>query len=553
MKINKFFVLTKYLMLGSDMRSGRKKNGLSDSSVYRIFLGIILFVILAFSIGSLNLPLYKSLRSVNMQSLLLVLNYSCMAFVIFFFGVFYVMNIFYFSKDIDYLLPLPIKPETIIASKFVVTLLYEYFIEGIILIPCTLIYGINSSANPLFYVYSVILMAFLPILPLCVALLLSIVIMPLVNLSKSKDLFKVLAGIIGIVFAFGFNIFANGMNGRNSSEFSNNIGNLSKKIGSIFPGGRIAADALINSSNFYGFLQLIIFVLINILSFVIILSLSKAFYLKGVVGLSESGSKRKTMNKEELSRVVSRKSVVMSYTIKELKLLVRTPAYFINCVMPDIIYPLIIIMPMFFSSSQKNGPSKDQLLSLFNGSSNYPIIMSIAAAFGVFIGAMNCVTCTSISREGDNFFIMKYIPVPYKQQITAKILSGIIIALGGHILFVITAVIVMKLPMYLAILCIILGVFGIAFSATIGILIDIMMPKLEWDNEQKAVKQNLNVLFAVIPALAMGAATIAIVVFSKFNLIATFTSLSLVYAVIDFGLYKVICEKGEDILTGFEN
>ncbi|WP_053240831.1 hypothetical protein [Clostridium sp. DMHC 10] len=179
--------------------------------------------------------------------------------------------------------------------------------------------------------------------------------------------------------------------------------------------------------------------------------------------------------------------------------------------------------------------------------------MSIAAAFGVFIGAMNCVTCTSISREGDNFFIMKYIPVPYKQQITAKILSGIIIALGGHILFVITAVIVMKLPMYLAILCIILGVFGIAFSATIGILIDIMMPKLEWDNEQKAVKQNLNVLFAVIPALVMGAATIAIVVFSKFNLITTFISLSLVYAVIDFALYKIICEKGEDILTDFEN
>ena len=38
----------------------------------------------------------------------------------------------------------------------------------------------------------------------------------------------------------------------------------------------------------------------------------------------------------------------------------------------------------------------------------------------------------------------------------------------------------------------------------IGLLIDIFRPKLDWDNEQKAVKQNLNsiitMLVAVIPA-----------------------------------------------------
>lgn len=552
MKTNKFFVLTKYLMMGSDMRGGRKKKGLSDNSIYRTIMAIILFVLLACSVGALDLPIYESLKMINMQSLLLVLNYSLVAFVIFFFGVFYVMNIFYFSKDIDYLLPLPVKPETIIASKFVVTLLYEYFIAGIILVPCTIIYGINSSANPLFYVYSVILIIFLPVLPLCIALLLSILVMPLINLSKNKDLFKIIGGILALVFAFGFNIVAN-MGARNAGQMSNSLKNLSNSVGSIFPGGKIAAAALINSSNFYGFLQLVIFVLINILSFVIILVLSNALYFKGVVGLSESGSKRKAMNEAELSKAVARRSVVMSYTIKELKLLFRTPAYFINCVIIVLIWPLVIIMPMFFSSHQNNGPSKDQLISLFASSSNYPIIIAAAAAFGVFVGCMNVVTCTSISREGDNFFVMKYIPVPYKQQITAKILSGVAIALVGQILLVITAAIIMKMPIYMSILCIIIGLAGMFLSATIGILIDIMMPKLEWDNEQKAVKQNLNVLFAVIPALIVGVITVAAIVIVRPNFAITFMVLLVIYVVIDFVVYKAVCEKGTDILKDFEN
>lgn len=552
MKTNKFFVLTKYLMMGSDMRGGKKKKGLSDNSIYRTFMTIVLFLLLAFFVGIIDLPIYASLKMINMQSLLLVLNYSLVAFVIFFFGVFYVMNIFYFSKDIDYLLPLPVKPETIIASKFVVTLLYEYFIEGIVLVPCTLIYGISSSINPLFYVYSIILMIFLPVLPLCIALLLSILVMPLINLSKNKDLFKIIGGIIALVFAFGFNIVAN-MGSRNAGQMSNSLKNLSNSVGSIFPGGKIAADALINCGSFYGFLQLVIFVLINILSFVIILVLSNALYFKGVVGLSESGSKRKAMNEEELSKAVSKRSVVMSYTIKELKLLFRTPAYFINCVIIVLIWPLIIIMPMFFSSHQNNGPSKDQLISLLTSSLNYPIVIAAAAAFGVFIGCMNVVTCTSISREGDNFFVMKYIPVPYKQQITAKILSGVAIALVGQILLVITAAVIMKMPIYISIFCIIIGLAGMFFSATIGILIDIMMPKLEWDNEQKAVKQNLNVLFAVIPALIVGVITVVPVVIMRPDFIITFMVLLVIYAVIDFVVYKAVCEKGTDILKDFEN
>lgn len=552
MKKSKFFILTKYLLASADIGSGKRRNK-SNNRVFNVLLGIFLFILLAISIGcSINFALYTGLKTINLEPLLLVLNYSCIAFVIFFFGIFYSMNFFYFSKDTDYLLPLPVKPEEIIASKFVVTVLYEYFIEGIVLIPCTLIYGIQSGMGILFYVYSIILMIFLPILPISIGLLISMIIMPFVNLSKNKDFFKILGGTIVMFFAFGYNIVIRRIGGNSSGQFANNIQSLSKTVGRIFPGGTIAQEALINSNSVYGFLQLLIFVLINVLSFVIILSIGRAIYFKGVVGLSESGSKRKKMDASEISKTAVKKSVVMAYTVKEIKLMFRTPAYFVNCILPDIIWPLVIIMPVFFGgSSGKNQLTANDIM-LLAGSSKYGIIIAIACAFGLVIGVMNCVTCTSISREGENFFIMKYIPVPYKEQITAKILSGIIVAMFGHLLLVVTVVIIMKLPVYIAVMLFAVGLVGIAFSSSIGIIIDIYNPKLGWDNEQRAVKNNLNILFAVVPAIIMAAITIIAAVVFNPSYIVTFIAIVIIYAILDFAAYKIVCEKGSDVLSDYE-
>jgi ABC-2 type transport system permease protein len=45
-----------------------------------------------------------------------------------------------------------------------------------------------------------------------------------------------------------------------------------------------------------------------------------------------------------------------------------------------------------------------------------------------------------------------------------------------------------------------------------GLLIDIFRPKLDWDNEQKAEKQNLNVIFSILFSTLLGGAVLYIVV-----------------------------------------
>ena len=61
-------------------------------------------------------------------------------------------NIFYFSKDLEYILPLPIKPKELLISKFI-ALIYKIYIFEIIFggIPI-IVYGIYTNASILLYI-----------------------------------------------------------------------------------------------------------------------------------------------------------------------------------------------------------------------------------------------------------------------------------------------------------------------------------------------------------------------------------------------------------------
>ncbi|MDD4327408.1 MAG: hypothetical protein PHU83_04205, partial [Eubacteriales bacterium] len=54
-----------------------------------------------------------------------------------------------------------------------------------------------------------------------------------------------------------------------------------------------------------------------------------------------------------------------------------------------------------------------------------------------------------------------------------------------------------------------------------GMIFDLYMPKIKWDNEQKAVKQNLNVLFGMFAAMVMIAVIAVPVIFIDMSFIVS--------------------------------
>lgn len=550
--MNKFFILTKFLLKGyyGSFSSGKKNKNL-------VYLILQLAVLIMFALFSwfINSALFNALSMYGITGMLAGINYSLVSFIIFFFGIFYVMNIFYFSKDIDYLLPLPVTGETIVMSKFTVTMVYEYLIVGVILLPFTIIYGIGSSCGIIYWIYSILGMLILPVFPIALALLLSILLMPFINMSKSKDMFKIIAGIIGMFFGIGLNLFFQkmGNNFENSKQFIYSASKISNTSNSLFPGSGLISNALVNYNSFNGLLEVILFLIISAIALIVTYYLGKIFYLKGVVGLSQSSSKRSKINKNQFNKTVVKSSAVKTYCLKEIKILFRTPAYFLNCILPNFLWPIFIILP--FIANKNSNASEDQLKFLFQllRSNSYSgKTLAFSAAAGIFFGAANCITSTAISREGSDIFIMKYIPLSYTKQLLAKVLSGILVSFMGLLLILILSIVLFKLSPLMILLMVLVMIPSVIFTNIIGIILDLFFPKLNWDNEQKAVKQNFNTVISIFVGIILA----ALIVFLSFKLNLSvptiFTALMVMLSTLDLLLYKLLGIIGEKRLSELE-
>ena len=554
--MSKFIALTKVLLKAGTGSHGNKKN---KKQIKGILLGLILliaFTPIAIEFGKFLSIAYDGLQSIGQEAVILAFGLSVVCVVIFFFGIFYAMGIFYFSMDVENLLPLPFKPWHIMGAKFAVVLIYEYLTELIFFMPTLMAYGIKSSAGVLYYTYGVIIFLLLPIIPLVIASIINMVIMRFTNIAKNKDRFRLIGGIIAMGAGIGLNIyvqrFTQDINQSQITEmFAEGNNSLVTLVTKIFPSTNIAVNSLINSVNIQGFINLTLFIVITVAALILFILLGEALYFKGVMGVSETTSKRKVLSNKELTKNTTQNSSLKVYLLKELKLLFRTPVYFMNCVLMNFLWPIFILVPLFVQKGDTGQIGEiTEFLKQGNGTG---IALAIFFGFIVFASCSNGISCTSISREGENLYILKYIPMKYKEQLMAKVLSAVVLGMVGMGMISILGIALIKMPIDLVLLMIIVGTLGILFTSFIGIFIDLNFPKLHWDTEQRAVKQNLNVLISMVICLAIAGVTVFIIFKFKLTKWAVFALIVAVYATIDVVLYYLLGTKGARMLRNIES
>ncbi|KZL91180.1 putative ABC transporter permease subunit [Clostridium magnum] len=554
--MNKYISLTKVLFKnGSNSLTIDKKRRTKTVVLWTILAAAFLPTIaLMFSFVS---KAYDVLFEVNQQGLILALGISFVCMFIFFFGIFYSQNVLYFANDIEILLPLPFKQSHILGAKFTVALFYEYLTEGIILLPLLIVYGTKSNGSFLYYLYGIILFLILPIIPLSIASFLIMLIMSFTNVGRHKDKLKVIGGVSAMFIAVGINSWMQkiGMSTTNPDEMlkilrsgNNSLISISNKI---FPGSSIATKALILNSSFQGFINMLMFLGVTAAIVVVFLALGEKLYFKGIVGISEISSKREEITSKELVKSVSQNSSIKTLVIKELKILFRTPAYFMNCILMNFLWPVFILIPIFTQPEIMNNIRVTSILvrdSKFMG-----LIAGLSISASLLLSSSNGITATAISREGKNLFISKYIPVRYTIQLTAKLLSGIIMSIVAILIMLLVGIILIKPPVFLLLVILFLSLPAITFISIIGILIDLNFPKLNWDNEVKAVKQNFNVVITLLIGMITAAAIgFLIVKFENYSFVVSIT-LSLILLIIDFILYKFTMAKSINIIQEIES
>lgn len=209
---NKIITLTKVILKNSFNKNSLSKNKKGNVVGY-IFLAIYLAGLFGFSAYNLIVPL----KSINQEALFLSLFVITLSAFTLFQSIFTSLNVFYYSKDIEYILPLPVKPYQILMAKFNVILITEYITNFIFGIPVIAVYGYVAQMGILFYIAAILFLLLLPIIPLLIASLIIMIIMSFSKVTKNKDKFQVLASVIAIIIVLGLQ-FAISRNRRNNSE-----------------------------------------------------------------------------------------------------------------------------------------------------------------------------------------------------------------------------------------------------------------------------------------------------------------------------------------------
>jgi len=235
--------------------------------------------------------------------------------------------------------------------------------------------------------------------------------------------------------------------------------------------------------------------------------------------------------------------------VKELRLVFRSPTVFMNCVLIAFIMPIILgasFIPLM------NSGELTEIIDLIDFTNPRVASMALVAmcAIGLFMGGMASVAATAISREGNNFFIMKYLPVSYSTQLNAKAVSGLIILLPAFLFMIIPIQIVLGAPIWLFACGVLLALPGMVIVNYLGLYIDLVRPKLTWDNEQAAVKQNLNSMIPMFGSWVV-AGVVGIVGWQLTRFvgpIAVFIGLFGVMWLMAFGAYTLVISKGATLM-----
>jgi len=287
----------------------------------------------------------------------------------------------------------------------------------------------------------------------------------------------------------------------------------------------------------------------TVVMYLLFMLLGKLLYFKGVIGINESSAKRESISSESISKKLNQTNKLNSYVMKEIRLLIRTPIYFMNCVLMNFFFPILIFIPLIVQGDfQSMFVQINQYVSDIQYSG---IILAGLFAFMLFVASSNAVTATSISREGSGLYIMKYLPVSLEKQIKYKVRSGIWISLIA-VVMILMIMVILKLPVLMIVFAGILSVNALLYPALTGIIIDMHNPKLNWDNEQAAVKQNLNVLFNMVFAIIGGAVALVPVILFSWNQYVTIIFITVLFSFANRLLLNYVNKNSMKLLMGIE-
>ena len=483
------------LGFGSSKKKEKKSNSIVGVIVLLLILGLFVaapMVLTGYSIGIMfkGLDLYPIFSSfLPIMSLMVLL-----------FSIFGIISTFYLSSDMDTLLCLPFKPKDIILAKFFNSLTSVYLIELMMMTPILFGIGIGAGANFLYYINTILVTIFLPIVPLSIFGILIVSLMRYTALNRFKDKMQyILTGLI-IVFVVVIEIISSTSVGEAPEDLGVALSSMDNTLSYVLFYTIPASFSLSSSNILISILSMLGLIALSVGSVFLFSLVAEKTYIKGVLGKPQVAVKKE---KKEVKIKEEKKVSVFVELIKyDFKTIVRSPTYNMNLLIPVFLVPIIFVISFGFGFTEgaEIDMSFNEIIAMVKEMINVKegSIFTFVFAGLTFFTSFTMTSSSAISREGKQAFFLKTVPVAPLTIINSKIFLGVVLGVLPCLLVLIVLLVVGLINILDCILFLVPLIFFVVLTNYLSIIVDLKKPLLNWENETEAVKQNINSLFEML-------------------------------------------------------
>ncbi len=399
------------------------------------------------------------------------------SFAILFLTCFKVNGSFFGNKDHEMLMSLPVEPSAIFASRFLSLYILNLGLSLVFVVPSSIVWA-GSVANGLAYLPLLVINALLsPIIPMCIASLLGIVIILLSSKFKHGNVVSLILSFLLI----GSLVYLSLSSNNTQQDIAALSTALAQSIYKMYPFAMMFTSSF-PLGQWVGMLGYAFFSVIALIIFVKLIAPRYASINRLVTARS------KVVHGHNTKIVVN--TPFMALYKKELKRFFGSYLYMLNSGFGLFTLIALSIVCLFVT------------LETIGGLIGMPNITEMLQQYAPFAIAgciaLSCPSASSISLEGNNLWVLQASPVTKKLVINSKI--AVSLTMYAVAIAVSASVFSFKIG-YSAFDTILLIAYPTCYAlltAIVGISLNNKFPNFNWSNEMQAIKQSTPVIISSI-------------------------------------------------------
>lgn len=439
----------------------------------------------------------------------------------------YVFN----CRDYELLSAMPLRSSTIFLSKYLFLYAESLIYSLLAAAPSIVCYGIFAAPPVWFYPIMVVIVLFAPALGVAIGGIISY-LFSFISLSPSLKnklllVFNVLLvlGIMYVSISFSTSQAVSG------GDFTAAAGSLNSAA-AINP-----LSPLVLSAAKGNMLSLLLYILINCAALAAVVAIAGTRFQKAAARMNEFARGRAYTGYREKGTLPPLAALFR----REMSAYFSQYVYVMNTLIGFILMMIAAVVLLL------NGGFADVLASAgINGT----IMLPIAVLGFTFMAVLSPTTCSSISLEGQTFWIVRSLPVNGVTVLLSKLLVWFAISIPATVVSSAIACVALRIPVLDSALLIVYLLMCCVFTGLAGLLINLKSYRLNWTNAATVVKQSTAVLLSMLISFALcGIAAAAVFLLPvRLGLACLMVLLAAGIALLSLILYR----RGDEMLRAIE-